>query len=94
MSMKRTLAVLAVLLFSPVNVKLQEHAPTADVCRADAAVWGNSQARIDYFNAETAKHTDSTPNRTLIEELPIKEVKARIREMYACFDVDPSKKDF
>lgn len=87
--MKRALAVLAVLLFPPTNAKLQQHAPTVDTCRADAAVWGNAQTRTEYFNAETEKTRNGTPNRTPIAQLPVTEIHARQREMYDCQEVDP-----
>jgi hypothetical protein len=91
--MKRAIAILATLLFSTATARVQEHAPTVEVCRADVAVWANTNAETDYYNAEREWTTNGVPNRTDIEKLPIIEVKARAREMFVCQDVDPTRKE-
>jgi hypothetical protein len=93
MKMKRAIAILALLLFSTASARLQEHAPTVEVCRADAAVWTNVHAETDYYNAELERTTNGVPNRTEMEKLPIIEVRARSREMFQCEDVDPARKE-
>ncbi len=39
--MKRVLAVLALILLSAANARMQEHAPIAAQCQADKAVWAS-----------------------------------------------------
>jgi len=75
------------------NAGAQEHAPTLDVCRADAALWGEIRAEIDYINATAEKMSNSTPNRTEIAKLSLKEVNSRITEMVQCQSVDRESRD-
>lgn len=71
----------------------QQHAPTIDVCRADAAVWGDQPAEIDYDHAQGKHVTDGTPNRTAIGKLFLREVDERTIEMDTCTKVDPDRFD-
>lgn len=72
----RSLFFLAALLFAG-TISAQEHAPTVDVCRADAAVWN---AAVVNHNPETSK-----------TKLPYDELAARSNEMHACRSVDPAR---
>ncbi len=72
--MKLLLLLTAVLFAS--SASPQQHAPTADVCRADAAVW----------NAAIMNH-DPEASKT---RLPYDEIAARAIEMHDCLNVDPA----
>ena|ERR1017187_914202 len=65
----------------------QDHAPTAESCRADQALWGATHTETEYNEAETRHVQDGTPNRTEIAELNISQLKQRMAEMYQCSDV-------
>jgi len=91
--MHRALTAFALLLFSPLAVQVQEHAPTADVCRADVAVWSSSDLKADYYNAETDSIKNKTPNRNELNLLPLTEIRARMSEMQKCREVDPNRED-
>lgn len=68
----------------------QQHAPTIDVCRADAAVWGDKRAEIDYNYAQAKHFTEGTPNHSALNKLFLREVDERTTEMGACTKVDPT----
>lgn len=78
---------LALIIFVSVAALAQEHAPTADQCKADQAVWGSDHARIEYNEAETRHIESGTANRTDIALLTIPQLKQRMHEMYQCVDV-------
>jgi hypothetical protein len=82
----RSLLVLAAILFVPPCLS-QEHAPTAEQCRADQALWGSDYAETKYHEAETRHVQDGTPNRTDIALLSIPQLRQRMEEMYQCSDV-------
>jgi len=65
----------------------QDHAPTAEQCRADQALWGAVHAETEYYDAETRHVQDGTPNRTDIAALNVSHLKQRMNEMYQCSDV-------
>jgi hypothetical protein len=65
----------------------QDHAPTAEQCKADQAVWGSDYAQTQYNEAETRQIQDGTRNRTDIALLTIPQLKLRMKEMYQCADV-------
>jgi hypothetical protein len=65
----------------------QDHAPTAELCKADQAVWGSDYAETQYNEAETRHIEDGTPNRTDIARLTIPQLKQRMKEMYQCEEV-------
>lgn len=65
----------------------QDHAPTADQCKADQAVWGSVHGETEYLDAETKHIQDGSPNRTDIALLTIPQLKQRMREMFQCVDV-------
>ena len=71
----------------------QKHAPTVDVCRADVAVWYNTDISTEYYDAQRLWDTDKVPNRTDIAKLPIQEATARQGEMLDCTKVDEEKKE-
>jgi hypothetical protein len=49
----------------------QEHAPSVDMCRADAALWYSHEMATEYINAQSAFVSDGVPNRTSASKLPI-----------------------
>jgi hypothetical protein len=64
--MKALFAVLILLVVS--CPAAQQHAPTADVCRADVALWYSALLSTEYHRAQTDWITDQIPNRTAIEQ--------------------------
>jgi hypothetical protein len=73
----KSLLWLAGLLFAfAASASAQQHAPTVDVCRADAAVWN---AAVMNRNPEASK-----------TKLPYDELAARAIEMHDCLTVDPA----
>lgn len=69
----------------------QDHAPTTDMCRADANLW-TSEA-TDYFLAETDYTQKGLPNKTAVMQLSFHQVNERSYEMGQCLVVDPSSED-
>lgn len=65
----------------------QDHASTAEQCKADQAVWGSDHAQAEYNEAEMRHLQDRVPNRTDIALLTIPQLKQRMNEMYECADV-------
>jgi hypothetical protein len=84
--MKTVFAVLILLAVS--CPAAQQHAPTAEVCRADVALWYSTQLSTEYHRAQTDWITDQIPNRTAIAKLPLSEVSMRLQEMGDCWSVD------
>jgi hypothetical protein len=84
------LIVLGMCAFGGVS---QEHAPTVDMCRADAALWYSRGIANAYNTAETAHVTDDVPNRTEIAKLPLPEINERTSELGKCFVVDKDNSD-
>jgi hypothetical protein len=80
------LGLIAVLFAIPTFA--QQHAPTAEVCKADVAVWYNAEMATEYYKAQQALVEDTAPNRTDIAKLPVQEVIARMNEMYDCARAD------
>lgn len=83
---KHHLRVLIAILFTLPSLS-QEHAPTAEQCRADQALWGSDYAETNYNETETRHIQDGTPNRTDIAILTIPQLRQRMGEMYQCSDV-------
>ena len=77
---------LAVILFASPSFS-QDHAPTAEQCKADQAVWVSDHAQTEYTEAETRHIRDGIPNRTDIALLSISQLKRRMSEMYQCMEV-------
>jgi hypothetical protein len=71
----------------------QEHAPTVDVCRADRAVWDNTEEETDYVKQETKHVNDGTRNKNPIANLSFREINLRLREMAMCASVDETNLD-
>jgi hypothetical protein len=71
------------------GVSTQEHAPTADVCHADQAAWGNQQDHLDYARQELDRAKNGTKNTNPAAEPSYEELFSRRREMITCADVDP-----
>jgi hypothetical protein len=72
----------------PLASEPQQHAPTVEVCRADAALWYDRDAATDYLKAETLHKSDNVKNLTPAAKLSLAEVKARATEMFDCARVD------
>lgn len=90
--MKKSAYIVVVFFFSVfvLVAGMQQHAPMAAQCQADAALWyGDSERRIEYINAEAAHMKYGTPNKTEPNKLSFDEIQARIDEMNDCMDVDP-----
>jgi hypothetical protein len=77
------------VLAAPMRAQDIKHAPLATQCRADVALWNNSQEIDAYYAAVTAHVRYGTPNRTDTNRLSLKEVYARVQEMTDCVSVDP-----
>jgi len=73
--------------------RAQQHAPIAEQCRADLAVWYSYGVALEYAWAETEKLRNGTPDRTEINKLFLPEINARQREMGECMPVDTSRRD-
>ena len=71
----------------------QEHAPTVDMCRPDAALWYGHEMATEYYNAQSLFNSDGVPNRTDSAKLPLSEAIARMQEMFKCQRVDEQRKD-
>ncbi len=93
MSKKRYLIGVLLVFSSPVHAKPQQHAPTLETCRADRAVWYNSEMSTEYMKAETARVSDGMKNRTPSAKLPLAEIITRHHEMADCQAVDPGNSD-
>jgi hypothetical protein len=87
----KIIAGLFLLAVCAAGARAQQHAPTADVCRADVAVWFSREIFKEYESAEIAFLRDDVPNRSEIAKLPLSEVTERAQEMLKCMSVD--KKD-
>jgi hypothetical protein len=85
-----TLLIVPCLLFIS-KAQAQEHAPTMDVCRADVALWDNSEEQTDYLNQETKHINDGVRNANPIAKLTVREVFLRLSEMADCASVDEAK---
>jgi hypothetical protein len=60
--MKTLLLAVAILIAAPTFAR--QHAPTAEVCKADVAVWYDAEMATEYYNAQKALAADKVPNRT------------------------------
>jgi hypothetical protein len=79
--------ILILILLISAAAFAQDHAPTAERCKADQAVWGSSSAHVEYFEAETQHVRSGISNRTDIALLSIPQLKERMSEMYQCEEV-------
>lgn len=89
-------SVLIILVFGfalSVNSEPQQHAPTVAMCRADVALWYNSEMATAYLNAETLHITDNVKNLTPTAKLPLTEVLDRTTEMGDCTRVEEQHSD-
>jgi hypothetical protein len=77
-------------LFLARALRTQEHAPTVDVCRADRAVWDNTEEQTDYMQQELKHLRDGIKNTNPIAKLSYREINLRILEMGNCASVDES----
>jgi hypothetical protein len=70
--------------------KEPRHAPTAETCKRDLALWYSPEKADEYQKAETLHTANNTPNHTDIAKLPLDELTARMEEMYDCGEIgDP-----
>lgn len=90
--MKAIVVFFAVLLIATC-LSAQDHAPTTEECRADAALWGDREARTEYNESQTAYVRDGTQNKTGIARLPYRAISARMNEMIDCTKVDGQHSD-
>ena len=65
-----------------------KHAPTVEVCRADAAVWWSDDVVAEYNKSEEQLASGGKYIPNPAGDLSLKEVSARRREMYDCVQVD------
>jgi hypothetical protein len=65
-----------------------KHAPTVEVCRADAAVWENTEIVEQYENSENQLTVGGKYIPNPAGDLLFEEAKARMYEMYNCKEVD------
>ncbi len=88
--MKAFLLLFGLLLVIPATGQENAHAPTLEQCKADVAVWGDSDAQLEYSKAQLAFIRDGTPNKTEINKLDMQELTGRMSEMVDCMkEVDP-----
>jgi hypothetical protein len=86
--MKISLTALILLGTSCAVAVAQKHAPTVEVCRADVALWYNTQLYTEFRLAQKDWFADQIPNRTDIAKLSLSEIGMRVREMGECWSVD------
>jgi hypothetical protein len=85
----RQVALAGLLLFVAVELlKAQQQAPTADVCRADAARWGDAKLQAQYSEAQLNHMQNGTRNETEVAHLRMTEILQRAIEMRTCIKVD------
>lgn len=89
----KAIAVLLNVLLIATCLSAQDHAPTTEECRADAALWGDPEAQTEYNESETAHINDGTQNKTDIARLPYQAISVRVREMIDCMKVDGQHSD-
>jgi hypothetical protein len=75
------------------RILAQEHAPTADVCRADQAAWYDVAEETDYINQESKHISDGIKNTNRITKLSVQELSLRTGEMGTCMSVDQPNLD-
>jgi hypothetical protein len=87
----KILLTLATIAFFSVSSRAQEHLPPPEKCHADLAIWYSNVMERDYRNAQTTfiknGKTDTMPNKSDVAKVPIREVVARLKEMYECAKV-------
>jgi hypothetical protein len=85
--MRKAILALAFFLVLAGTSRTQQHAPTADVCRADANLWDNPDDFAAY-RAERIGFLAGKPATSPVGILPAKEVEGRMREMADCYSAD------
>lgn len=86
--MKFATAFLFVAIATSAGAQEVKHAPTVDVCRADAAVWWSNSVVDEYEKSEDELASNGKYIPNPVGDLPIKEVLARRTELIECEDVD------
>jgi hypothetical protein len=89
----KAIAVLFSVLLIATWLSAQDHAPTTEECRADAALWGDPEAQTEYNKSQTAYVSDGTQNKTDIGQLPYRTISTRMVEMIDCGKVDGQHSD-
>lgn len=89
--MKKAATILFLVGMWTSPTRAQQHAPTVDVCRADAALWYSTEAATEYIKAENEHLSNGTRNRTPIAKLGVEEIVARSLEMGDCASVDSDR---
>lgn len=85
----RQVALAGLLLFVTVELlTAQQQAPTADVCRADAARWGDAKLQAQYSEAQIDHMQNGSRNATEVARLRMTEILQRAIEMRTCMKVD------
>jgi len=82
--MKAFLLLFGLLLVIPATGQEHAHAPTLEQCKADVAVWGDSDAQLEYSKAQLAFVKDGTSNKTEVNKLSMQELNERMAEMSDC----------
>jgi hypothetical protein len=82
--MKLCFLLFGLLLVVPAPGQEHAHAPTLEQCKADGAVWGDSNAQLEYTEAQLAFLKNGTRNHTDVNKLSIRELRKRMSEMLDC----------
>jgi hypothetical protein len=85
--MKKMLLALITFLAFAGGAPPQQHAPTADVCRADANLWDN-QEDFAAYRAERKGFLTGRSATSPIGVLSVKELEGRMQEMTDCYSSD------
>ncbi len=80
---------LGLLLVVPATGQEHAHAPTLGQCKADVAVWGDSEAQLENAKAQLAFMKNGTANKTDVNRLSIQELAERTSEMLDCMKEVP-----
>jgi len=91
--MKKLFAVSIFVLFGLMcgsTLQAQEHAPTAEVCHADANLWDN-QADFMAYRAERRGFIVGKTATSPLGILAVKELEKREAEMTNCYESDGAK---
>jgi hypothetical protein len=85
----RQVVLAGLLLFVAVELlTAQQQAPSVDVCRADAARWGDAKLQAQYSEAQINHMQNGIRNETEVAHLRMTEILQRAIEMRTCMKVD------
>ena len=91
--MKTSVGFVIVFLVLASNGSTQEHATNVEICRANQAVWGNTQAKLDYATQEKQHATQGLKNTNAAAELSYKQLLSRQDEILTCASIDALNSD-